>query len=250
MNVSRHRTRRRLHSMLFAGLASTIQKNPALAGGAAALTVAMGLITVNAVWYQPAAHPSPIFATRTAVGEFQPRKFSNITTLVRTVSAKHPNRLKPSADANELTREIQSALSEKNLYSGALDGIYGAKTKFAILSYQKKMGLVQNGKVTPKLLSHILLSGKAVVRVPVPKRPNSIISEIEHRNAPDHRLVSAIQAGLKNYGYDDIVIDGVMGSQTSKAIKRFELDYGLKITGEPSKSLLKKLKDIGATRRG
>jgi len=250
MNVSRHRTERRMHSRLFAGLASTIQKYPALAGGATALSVAMGLITINAVWYQPAPHPSPIFSTRNAVAEFPARKISNITTLVRTVSAKRPNRLTTSAIPSELTKEIQSALSDKNLYSGTLDGIYGVKTKFAILSYQKRMGLVQNGKVTPKLLSHILLSAKAVTRVPVPKRLNVRAADIEHMNSPEHSLVSAIQAGLKNYGYDDIVIDGVMGNQTSKAIKRFELDYGLQITGEASKSLLKKLEDIGATRQG
>ena len=96
------------------------------------------------------------------------------------------------------------------------------------------------------------MSGKVVERVPVPAQQIALPGEQKNIRSiiVSKSLVSAIQAGLKNYGYDDIIIDGVMGNQTSNAIKRFELDYGLQITGEASKLLLKKLNDIGATGRG
>ena len=63
-------------------------------------------------------------------------------------------------------------------------------------------------------------------------------------------LVARIQAGLRAYGYDDLVVDGQMGQQTATAIQRFQLDYGMKITGEPSDQLLDKLRDIGAYVQG
>ena len=63
-------------------------------------------------------------------------------------------------------------------------------------------------------------------------------------------LVARIQSGLRAYGYDDLVVDGQMGQQTATAIQRFQLDYGMKITGEPSDGVLKKLREIGAYKQG
>jgi peptidoglycan hydrolase-like protein with peptidoglycan-binding domain len=252
MRVSRQETDRRLHSKLIAGFSAKVQKYPALAGGATALAVAMSLITVNAVWYQPEQHPSPIFATRAldmATTSSVRRVAVNRVKIVPTMRVE-ATPTKP--DSDELTKELQMALADKEIYTGSIDGIYGSRTKTAIMTYQEQMKLKASGKVSVKLLSHILMSGKAAAHVPVPTQQvalpgseNNIRAIVESKS-----LVSAIQAGLKNYGYDDIVIDGVMGNQTSNAIKRFELDYGLQITGEPSNSLLKKLSDIGATGRG
>ncbi len=256
MRVSRQETDHRLHSKLIAGFSSRVQKYPALAGGATALTVAMSLITANAVWYQPDQHPSPIFATRSIDMTMTSSARHISTNRVKTVSPKSVEMRPAKPIADELTKELQMALADKKIYTGTIDGIYGSRTKTAIMTYQEQKKLKASGKVSVKLLSHILMSGKVVERVPVPEQQiafqialpgnqKNIRSILESKS-----LVSAIQAGLKNYGYDDIIIDGVMGNQTSNAIKRFELDYGLQITGEASKLLLKKLNDIGATGRG
>ncbi len=256
MRVSRQETDHRLHSKLIVGFSTRVQKYPALAGGATALAVAMSVITANAVWYQPDHHPSPIFATRSIDMTTTSSVRQISTNRVKTVSSKTVKTRPAKQVSDELTKELQMALADKKIYSGEIDGIYGSRTKTAIVTYQEQMKLKASGKVSIKLLSHILMSGNVVERVPVPKqqivlqiaRPGNqknIRSIIESKS-----LVSAIQAGLKNYGYDDIIIDGVMGNQTSNAIRRFELDYGLHITGEASKSLLKKLNDIGATGRG
>ena len=254
MRVSRQETDRSRPMKLVSGVTSRVQKYPALAGGATALFVVMSLISANAVWYQPASHPAPIFATRSndAAGNAAIRHVS--ANRVISTSLKTHKSAQPKPVYSELTKELQLALADKKIYSGAIDGIYGSRTKTAIVTYQERKNLKSSGKVSAKLLSHILMSGTAVARVPVPVQPIALPGAV---GAPDNGsivrskgLVSAIQAGLKNYGYDDIVIDGVMGTQTSSAIKRFELDYGLQITGEASKTLLKKLKDIGATGRG
>ena len=64
--------------------------------------------------------------------------------------------------------------------------------------------------------------------------------------AADAALVMEIQRGLANIAYTDVSIDGVAGEQTRAAIRRFERHYRLPETGEPSETVLKKLRDIGA----
>jgi peptidoglycan hydrolase-like protein with peptidoglycan-binding domain len=65
-------------------------------------------------------------------------------------------------------------------------------------------------------------------------------------SAPASNLVLQIQKGLSNIAYTDVEVDGVAGSQTKAAIRRFEKHYRLPETGEPNDLVLKKLKAIGA----
>lgn len=64
--------------------------------------------------------------------------------------------------------------------------------------------------------------------------------------AADAALIMEIQRGLANIAYTDVSVDGVAGEQTRAAIRRFERHYRLPETGEPSETVLKKLRDIGA----
>ncbi len=61
----------------------------------------------------------------------------------------------------------------------------------------------------------------------------------------DPALVARIQQGLARMQYRDVTPDGVLGAQTRAAILKFEKDYGLPQTGEPSERVLKKLREIG-----
>lgn len=61
----------------------------------------------------------------------------------------------------------------------------------------------------------------------------------------DPALITRIQQGLARMQYRDVTPDGVLGSQTRAAILKFEKDYGLPQTGEPSERVLKKLREIG-----
>ena len=45
-------------------LGAFVLRNPVVVGGAAAFAVTLFFVTANAVWYQPGAHGSPLFATR------------------------------------------------------------------------------------------------------------------------------------------------------------------------------------------
>ncbi len=229
-----------------------------LCGGAVLSIAVMSSIFVNAVWFQAGMHPSPLFSTRT---EILVKSLNNNPADVAVLkSAKKNKNAAASPTSKELLREVQTALSVRGYYSGKLDGVYGSRTRKAIASFQGDNSLKQDGNATVRLLTQVLMSASARPKeVPIPKT-NEIasapvkvetvkVSSTEQAKNPDG-LVARIQSGLRAYGYDDLKVDGKMGQQTATAIQRFQLDYGMKITGEPSDGVLKKLRDIGAYNNG
>ena len=55
-----------------------------------------------------------------------------------------------------------------------------------------------------------------------------------------------VQLALNQTGYGPIPVDGRQGKETADAIRRFELDYGLPISGQPGEAVMKRLASIGA----
>lgn len=229
------------------------RENPVLTGGAALSLFVMGAIFTNAIWFQSGKHPAPLFSTRV---EQKP-----VEKVVRTASVKPVPKptLKPEkADetSQELLREIQTALSVRGYYSGKLDGVYGSQTRQAVNSFQNDNDLTVDGKATVRLLTHILMSATSrPAEVPLPKSIETKTPTVEVKTVKLKRpesetvtqgVVARIQSGLKAYGYDDLIVDGKMGQNTATAIQRFQLDYGMKITGQPSDKVLQKLQEIGA----
>ena len=58
--------------------------------------------------------------------------------------------------------------------------------------------------------------------------------------------VMKIQKALTRFAYAKVKVDGVAGEATKAAIRAFEKNYNLPVTGEPSERIVKKLKSIGA----
>jgi peptidoglycan hydrolase-like protein with peptidoglycan-binding domain len=234
--------------------------HPRLCVGATLSLAVIGAVFVNAIWYQTGMHPAPLFATRTLDGG----PFSKPTAISRNMASAAREDVASNSSARnqsgELLREVQTALSVRGYYSGKLDGVYGSRTQQAITDFQGDHSLTQNGQSSLRLLTEVLLSASSRPQeVPVPKLVQiaetpikvktvkvSAAKPVEHVDG----LVAQIQSGLRTYGYDDLVVDGHMGQQTATAIQRFQLDYGMKITGEPSDTVLDKLRDIGAYTQG
>lgn len=53
------------------------------------------------------------------------------------------------------TKTVQTRLKKWGYYTGIVDGIYGPKTKAAVIAFQKKNGLVADGIVGPKTAAAI-----------------------------------------------------------------------------------------------
>ena len=151
--------------------------HPRLCAGAALSLAVMTLICVNALWYQPGKHPAPLFATRTldtnSTGQVQ-----QVAALQSQATKKKTNTAAAAAAAEqngELLREVQTALSVRGYYDGKLDGMYGPRTKRAIQAFQKDSSLPQDGKVSLRLLTQVLLSTSArPQQVPVPNETQTV----------------------------------------------------------------------------
>ena len=233
------------------------QTHPALCAGAALSVFVTAAVLTNAIWYQPGKHPAPMFSTR---GIESSRPLAETAEIVIKTPVSSTSTAVTANGDPELLKEVQTALSVRGYYAGKLDGVYGSRTKKAIDQFQRDHSLKANGKPSVRLLTQILLSASVKpTEVPLPKQEELVQKVSATKTAavapkkPEagaDGLIARIQSGLKSYGYEDLKVDGKMGQHTATAIQRFQLDYGMKITGEPSDRVFKKLKEIGAYKQG
>ena len=121
----------------------------------------------------------------------------------------------------ELALEHRAAAAAHGYAVGAVDGVVDAGTREAIRAYQADAGLAITGEADDPLLAHLQTSD-------VTPMPRSALVEV--------------QWILNRLGYLNGASDGVMGPQSTAAIRRYQGDRGLAITGVPTMDLLGKLR--------
>jgi len=252
-------------------LGALVLRNPVIVGGAAAFAVTLFYVSANAVWYQPRAHGAPLFATRDFSGYRAPApadpvfQESRSRIVIRDEATVERPAERPVGDP-DLAR-VQSVLAGLKLYDGAVDGLNGPKTREAVMTYQRIIGLPPTGEVSPQLLAQ--LDGRTVVAaaplpdnvsleptgaVPAPTPRPAALAGNEAASAPEPAVMSPpaaserirrVQAGLRSFGNDQLVIDGLSGSRTRSAILEFQALFGLPETGEADDAVVAKMKEIG-----
>lgn len=166
-----------------------------------------------------------------------------------------------------LITDIQRELARIGLYNGAIDGVAGERTSAAIRAFEAAAGIAENGTPSPEIL--------AALQAPLPPRQTQSIAvatrdsaaeELNRREreraaliatqeqrlaeARDREAYLAIQTALNRIGYGPLPVDGTAGAGTLDAIRRFELDNGLPVTGQAGDALIARLIAIGAIRPG
>lgn len=215
--------------------------NPVAAGGTVVMGLTACLIVANALGLQPGRHPAPFFATRDLPDDMQLPEPDGRTGDLKI------------QEISTLVLDVQISLRKIGLYEGPLDGINGPATERAIRSYERKVGQVETGQANEALLALVLMHGDAPfeAQTPVPrKKPGfsgTLASAPEQSSDPgidaDPKLLK-VQKALSDLGYGPLKADGLMGLNTTTAIKRFELDRGLPITGEPGAKVIERLEMI------
>ncbi len=229
-----------------AALGTTISENPVMVGGTTAFLVTFFFVSANALWYQPFPHTGAFFATRTIQG-FSPPQIDEPETTINIERPPTPTVL-PVGDP--VVRQVQGILKDLNFYAGAVDGLQGPNTRKAIQDYQLKVGLAASGQIDDSLLEQLGATPTtgAVAPQPAPRQEavGAAVSSASAANGSDARIVK-IQAGLKAFGNEGIQLDGVVGSQTSAAIREFQSLFGLPETGQPDEGVYAKMREIGLT---
>ncbi|MDB5538080.1 MAG: hypothetical protein JWQ65_2955 [Devosia sp.] len=190
----------------------TLTRLPLLAGGAVAAslsraglwtfsrymraplasTALLAMVTLtalagsNALYFQTARHPAPLFAPAPDVPETAaieqvpeapalpqlrqaevPQPISQETTS----SVAPPSPVVPDAPVgNTQVFELQKKLTELKLFDGTVDGFYGPMTARAIRAFEERNGMTPSGAISPGLVDAILRAdtmGMAPQRVQV-----------------------------------------------------------------------------------
>ncbi len=114
---------------------------------------------------------------------------------------------------------LQEELVAHGYKPGPADGVLGARTKQAIRQYQKDAGLQVSGVASKELLEHMKFA--------LPK----VNARTGGADGPSRELVSEVQRGLAERGYYTGALDGLIGPATREAVRRFQADAGLPVTG-------------------
>ena len=128
----------------------------------------------------------------------------------------------------QAVQDVQNRLRQAGVYSGQIDGIWGADSQAALERYQQSHQLQVTGQLnqataaTLGLDQSALLSAPAAMAAPVPPPGDQLRAT----------SVQAIQARLRSLGFYSGAVDGVWGGGTQAAIERFQQGRGLQPNGQ------------------
>jgi peptidoglycan hydrolase-like protein with peptidoglycan-binding domain len=176
-----------------------------------------------------------------------------------------------------LITEIERGLARLGIYTGPIDGKPGKRVSAAIAKYEEAAGEAVTGQPTPELLYALQHPQTA----PAIKQPTDAIAA-QLNQAAQQRAASVaaaqdaaarataaqkaatdaaagtaaaakatsafrtVQTALNRIGYGPVPVDGTANKATLDAIRGFELDNGLPLSGEPGEALIQRLIAIGA----
>ncbi len=148
-----------------AGLAiEAVQENPSIAAGICTFAVAFSLVAGNALYGQRGGHPVPLFATRDAITTRsvekpvarETRKQAGVPAAEGAakqvpVPQSRPEKAAVGSPSSSLVRDTQEGLKLLGHYAGEVDGLYGPKTREAIVRFERAAGLEATGLVSAAL---------------------------------------------------------------------------------------------------
>ena len=122
-------------------------------------------------------------------------------------------------DSGPAVRQLQSLLRSLGKNPGPVNGVFGAETEFAVLSFQQERNLSPaTGIATPATLAE--LENGLARRVAVPAVP--ISSSFNSRSS-----IQQLQRRLQDLGFYTGSISGVFDTPTRDALERAQRSYGV-----------------------
>ena len=151
---------------------------------------------------------------------FQDNSGSMTLSLTSRAASEASPSASPSTSASTPAPSIDVASAQQRLkddgyYSGAVDGVLGPNTVAALRAYQRHHRLSVTGRLdSPTVRS--LLSETRAASVPTP---------------PPTMDIQTAQRELRDRGFYTGPIDGVIGTATEAALRAYQRDRGLTVTG-------------------
>lgn len=124
--------------------------------------------------------------------------------------------------------DAQEALKKLGYKPGRADGILGKKTKRALRKYQKDNQLPVTGKPDEQTRIALTRAEKETTKTAT----KTIKKGAEKKK--DIQLFN-VQVALKKLGYNPGPSDGILGKKTENALRKYQEENNLPITGKPDK---------------
>ncbi|HSK40966.1 MAG TPA: peptidoglycan-binding domain-containing protein [Arenibaculum sp.] len=128
---------------------------------------------------------------------------------------------------------VQRQLALAGFDPGGFDGVLGEATRDAIRRYQRTAGLASTGCPGRDLLDRMSFGLPKVHSFDRPAVPSVVLE---------------VQEELTRRSYYLGAVDGIAGWRTRQAIRDFQRDAGLPVTGDPGHGLLQELRSNRAVR--
>lgn len=177
------------------------------------------------------------------VGQIDGKMGSKTANAIKAFQKK--NRLTVNGELDNQTLQTMRSRFLKNTqkklnrigYSvGQPDGKLGKRTIAALRKYRTQKGLSERGGVDSDLLTGLHSEYVAAEN-------QRKAAEAETKRTKDSQRIRFAQAGLRTLGHR-VDIDGLVGSNTTTAIKSFQKRYRLKRTGKADTATYAKMKTI------
>lgn len=132
-------------------------------------------------------------------------------------------------------RNAQRLLNRLGYNAGLEDGAIGGSTRASIRAYQRAKGIDATGNLTPELFDKMAIDAGYAGNAPVGT------SNDNDGSGGHSKLVAEIQTKLRalDYGVSDVT--GRMNAETQAAIREYEADVDLPVTGRADTDLLSRL---------
>lgn len=142
-------------------------------------------------------------------------------------------------DRGQLVRDIQERLKDLQYYTGNITGEYDKATRTAVMAYQKAAGLKADGICGVETQAALLGTDAippAPTATPVPDamttlEPSFQIPTDVVKRGDKGESARLVQQRLAELGYLTGTVDGVFGSASEAALKRFQQRHGLQADG-------------------
>jgi hypothetical protein len=117
---------------------------------------------------------------------------------------------------------VQQALNRRGYTAGMPDGRLGPQTRTALRQFQRDNGLVITGNITEETAHQLGIFDSY---------PNDRPRALARSDYSDTNFVMGIQRALSEQGYDAGPFTGYITTRTSDALRQFQRDRGLPVTG-------------------
>ncbi|MBX5481115.1 MAG: peptidoglycan-binding protein [Myxococcaceae bacterium] len=129
-----------------------------------------------------------------------------------------------SGSSGAAVRELQQLLKARGFNPGPIDGVYGPKTRAAVIAFQKANGLVADGIAGPKTWAALRSTSTSA-------KSSSGGAQPMLQMGSKGSAVVTLQKALKAQGFNPGAADGIFGPNTRAAVIAFQRARGLTVDG-------------------